>query len=110
MVEYIIGNWGEKHYEYGDIRPIYNEKVVSDRKKEFYNGLLESSERIKIVHLVVDSYSRRHFFRKLPRTVEYLNSLNDMGSFYRVFDFKIHNVKGADSIENQIYVFSDKLP
>jgi hypothetical protein len=61
------------------------------------------------VHLVVDSFSRRHFFRKLPVTVDYLNELNK-GADYRVFDFKLHNIRGKDSIMNQFWLFGDKLP
>mmetsp|Transcript_16959 Transcript_16959/g.30498 ORF Transcript_16959/g.30498 Transcript_16959/m.30498 type:complete len:713 (+) Transcript_16959:2175-4313(+) len=52
-------------------------------------------------HLTIDSYSRRHFFRKLPETARYLNELNKQGEF-RIFDFKLHNVIGSKSVSNQI--------
>jgi hypothetical protein len=48
----------------------------------------------------LDSLSRRHFFRKLPQTVDYLNELAEDGSGFKVYDFKVHNVIGADTAEN----------
>lgn len=56
---------------------------------------------------VVDSFSRRHFYRKLPLTVDYLNAL-DQGSDWSVFDFKLHNIIGADTAENMNRVFGEK--
>ena len=55
----------------------------------------------------LDSLSRKHFFRKLPTTIDYLNDLNANSSF-SVHDFKIHNIIGADTAENQSTVFGDK--
>lgn len=57
--------------------------------------------------LTIDSYSRRHFFRKLPKTVEFLNSLK--GSKYSVFDFKVHNIYSATSVENMVPVFGSNF-
>ena len=56
--------------------------------------------------LTIDSYSRKHFFRKLPKTTEYLNQLNS-GSEFAVFDFQLHNILSGDSVENMIPVLSD---
>jgi hypothetical protein len=52
-----------------------------------------------VLCLTLDSVSRRNFFRKLPKTVEYLNSLKEEDD-YSVFDFKIHNVVGEYSASN----------
>jgi len=60
-----------------------------------------------ILYLTCDSFSRRHFFRKLPATVEYLNELNRKGK-YTAFDFKLQNVIGGDTSENQMRVFGKK--
>jgi len=54
--------------------------------------------------LTVDSASRRHFYRKLPKTVEFLKSLN--GQKYHIADFLIHNVIGDNSARNQVPVLS----
>mmetsp|Transcript_20175 Transcript_20175/g.37607 ORF Transcript_20175/g.37607 Transcript_20175/m.37607 type:complete len:828 (-) Transcript_20175:1181-3664(-) len=59
--------------------------------------------RLSILMLTIDSASRRHFFRKLPKTVAYLNELQ---SRYSVTDFKIHNVIGDNSAFNQIPLFT----
>jgi hypothetical protein len=61
----------------------------------------EPDKKYVVLVLVVDSFSRNHFYRKLPRTVEFLNSLNT-GAKFKAFDFLIHNVVGANSIQNQI--------
>jgi hypothetical protein len=57
--------------------------------------------------LSIDSFSRRHFYRKLPKTVEFLNNLNNEGR-YAAFDHKIHNLIGADTAENLAMVFGNK--
>jgi hypothetical protein len=62
---------------------------------------------LTILMLTLDSYSRRHFFRKLPKTVEYLNSLNNASDF-SVYDFKIHNLFGATSVDNILPIFASK--
>jgi len=62
---------------------------------------------LSIVFLSIDSFSRRHFFRKLPQTLSTLNSLNAQESGYRVFDFKLHNVLGATSTENMVPMFGN---
>lgn len=43
-------------------------------------------------------------YRKLPKTVEYLESLNKEEE-YAVFDFKIHNILGHNSVSNQVPIF-----
>ena len=60
-----------------------------------------------VMLLVIDSYSRKHFYRKMPLTAAYLNSLNH-GSQYKVFDFKLHNIIGGNSVANQIPILSLK--
>jgi hypothetical protein len=60
-----------------------------------------------IFMLTVDSYSRRHFYRSLPKTIDYLNSLNQ-DSDLLAYDFKLHNVLGSSSIENQVPIFVGK--
>ena len=56
--------------------------------------------------LTIDSYSRRHFFRKMPKTVKFLNNLN---STFAAFDFKLHNVYGESSTDNMVPVFSGNI-
>jgi hypothetical protein len=66
-----------------------------------------SEKPMLILLATVDSFSRRHFFRKLPTTVKYLNGLNRDGK-YAVFDFKLHNIIGADTSENMMRVFGTR--
>jgi hypothetical protein len=67
-----------------------------------------SSKPLIVFLFVIDSYSRKHFFRKMPKSVEYLNNLN-AGSQYEVFDFLIHNVYGGNSVANQVPILARKL-
>lgn len=60
-----------------------------------------------VLLLAVDSASRRHFYRKLPKTVEYLKELQN-GESVHVADFLIHNIIGDNSARNQIPVFTGK--
>lgn len=88
------------------LKPRFREDVYNrtlERMKELWSG-----KKPMIMHfLTVDSFSRKHFFRKLTRTVEYLNELNVQGE-YAVFDNKVHNVIGTDTSRNQIWVFGKK--
>jgi hypothetical protein len=61
-----------------------------------------------ILTVSVDSFSRRHFFRKLPKTVEFINRLK-AGGEYAVFDNKLHNVIGDDTLENMSHVFGERF-
>jgi hypothetical protein len=109
--EFVLANCGSQYFEFGDMQPRFDKDVFYRTKRFMMNqkNALAPDRPLRIIHLVVDSFSRRHFFRKMNRTVEFLNKLNT-GDEFRVFDFKIHNVRGADSIRNQIWVFGDKWP
>jgi hypothetical protein len=58
--------------------------------------------------LTIDSFSRPHFFRKLPKTVEFLNQLNKKSEF-AVFDMKLHNIVGPASADNIVPIFGSKI-
>ena len=73
--------------------------------KEKMKSLNITNKPLIVMLLTVDSYSRRHFFRKLLKTVEFLNSLNPS---FAVFDFKLHNEFGASSVENMVPIFTGK--
>mmetsp|Transcript_8395 Transcript_8395/g.16713 ORF Transcript_8395/g.16713 Transcript_8395/m.16713 type:complete len:667 (-) Transcript_8395:374-2374(-) len=89
-------------YEIVAAKPRIDQKLLKLAK----NSMVEP-EPVRILHLVVDSFSRRHFFRKLPKTVELLNSLKANPS-YHAYDFKLHNIAGTSSPDNQVWVFSGK--
>lgn len=61
-----------------------------------------------VAMITLDSFSRRHFFRKLPKSVEFLNKLEEGGE-WKVFDFKIHNIVGTDTAENQAHVLGKRF-
>ena len=77
------------------------------KRLDSYKGNSRSKPMI-ILMPVVDSFSRRHFYRKLPLTVDYLNLLNGNESEWSVFDFKLHNIIGADTAENMNRIFGEK--
>lgn len=54
-----------------------------------------TSKPLNIIMLTLDSLSRRMAFRRLPRTIDILNTLNTNHSIY---DFKLHQVMGQDSL------------
>jgi hypothetical protein len=62
---------------------------------------------VTVLMLTLDSFSRRHFFRKLPKTVAFLNSLNQ-DSPYAVFDFKISNIEDSTTADNIIPFLGSK--
>ena len=83
-------------------KPEVLERVKADMRekqaeaKEKYG---ETETRpLTVLFVVMDSLSRKHFFRKLKQTAEYLNRIDP--EKFRVFDFKMHNVMGDNSIPN----------
>lgn len=79
--------------------PRYDADAVARAKTNMDKLGLKGKKYIVLI-FVVDSFSRNHFYRKLPKTVEYLNSLNK-GEKYKAFDFLIHNIVGTNSVGNQ---------
>lgn len=76
-------------------------------RKASYKAAIEKSSLKKpliILFITPDSLSRNHFFRKLKTTVSYLSSLKN----YQVYDYKFHNIIGADTSENQMRVFGEE--
>jgi hypothetical protein len=90
-------------YKLGDIHPTFNpssySNAISLSKNDRYNP------RVPILYLVLDSFSRRHFYRKLPKTLSFLENLSRQGE-YGVFDFKMHNIVGSKSIDNMSVVLT----
>ena len=80
--------------------PIYNKR----RHQEALAAVPAGTKPIIVFLLVVDSFSRRHFFQKLPLTVQLLNTLQTSPE-YTVFDHKLHNVMGDGSVHNTMPIF-----
>ena len=104
-VEFALGSCSEEEETFmqGTMVPIFKESVYKEAIKHV-------TDKPKIIYfLTLDSMSRRHTFRKTPQIIDYLNSLNfDPESNYSVFDFKLHNILGSNSIANQIPIFGGK--
>ncbi|CAG9318545.1 unnamed protein product [Blepharisma stoltei] len=102
--EFAIGSCEEnptKTYKEAYMTPNFNEPAYKEAKQKV-------TGKPKIIFLLtLDSVSRRHFFRKLPKTIEYLNGLNRKDEYF-VFDFKLHNILGATSVGNQVPIFGEK--
>ena len=83
------------------MHPIFNETAY----KASVAKVAKARPRI-IFFLTLDSMSRRHSYRKIPRVINFVNSLNsDPDSGFSAFDFKLHNILGPDSISNQVPIF-----
>lgn len=90
--EYAIGSCDTKSEGFFD-QVIYKNRVnrtVLERAKKTLKN-----EPINIAMVVLDSVSRRSFYRKLPKTVKFLNELQRP-----VHDFLIHNVNGEYSADS----------
>lgn len=66
-----------------------NQTVLNRAKKSL------KKDPVNIAMVVLDSVSRRSFFRKLPKTVKFLNELKQP-----VHDFLVHNVNGEYSADS----------
>lgn len=99
--DYVVARCGGKGgFDIVATEPVYSER----RHKEAVQAVAPNARPRIVMLLVLDSFSRRHFYQKLPRTVQYLASLQS--SPYLVVDFTLHNVHGDGSVQNTIPVFS----
>jgi hypothetical protein len=69
--EYVFANCGEDTFEYVSMRPRYNATAHEQARAtikhlESLGG--DTQDPIHIFELTIDSLSRRHFHRKLPKT------------------------------------------
>lgn len=91
--------------------PRFNETLYQETLKTMQN-LRSTHQTTKkpliVLMMIVDSFSRKHFFRKLPRTVEYLNNLNSQDK-YKIYDFYMHNIIGTNSVGNQAPILGSNL-
>jgi hypothetical protein len=104
--EYVLASCSDNgDFNLADMHPRFNSQAFN-RSQEIghRNGYLHGRPSL-ILHLVVDSFSRRHFYRKMPETVKLLNSASH-NSTHAIFDFKIHNIHGYDSAENMVVTLS----
>jgi hypothetical protein len=76
-------------------------------KMEAMEAVQESvTQPLSVVMLTMDSVSRKQFYRKLPLTHQLLASVDP--ALFKVFDFKLHNVIGDNSLPNVYPVFTGK--
>ena len=61
---------------------------------------------VTVILLTLDSFSRRHFYRKLPKTVSLLSEVNRENNF-TIFDYKLHNVADMGSAGNMLQIFAN---
>lgn len=88
------------------LRPKFRPAVY--RRAQEIKASKRSFKRPLILLLVtIDSFSRRQFYRKLPQTASWLNSLHLQGDF-SVFDYKLHNSLGPNSVFNMIPVLANQ--
>lgn len=91
-------------------RPEVRQRVETDMRKlqkaaEYQHGETQTRP-LTVLMVVMDSLSRKHFYRKLNHTVDFLNQLDPDQT--RVFDFKVHNVMGDNSLPNLYPVWSGR--
>lgn len=87
------------------LRP--NQTAYEETLKTMKTLQFTRKKPLLVMLLVIDSYSRKHFYRKMPKTANYLNLLNQ-NQQYRVFDFKLHNIMGGNSVANQMPILAAK--
>lgn len=84
------------------MNPIFNEPLYKESLKK-----LAGTSKI-IIMATMDSMSRRHFYRKLPKVVKYLNESEKTLPKMALFDFKLHTTYGADTTGNQVPIFGGR--
>ena len=105
---------GDSEFVYGSCGDAFTEAVHLPRfNASVYVKVKEEMERrgykgkpLSVILLTIDSFSRKHFYRKLNETVELLNAVKREGK-YSVFDFKLNNVMGGNSMDNMGPIFGN---
>ena len=90
--------------------PRFNQTLYNatlNRVKQLQQETQTARKPLVILMLVTDSFSRKHFYRMLSETTEYLNELQN--SEYSVHDFLIHNIIGTNSVGNQAPILGSKF-
>lgn len=107
--EYVLASCKKSgKFEYVSTRPRFNQTVF-DRAQQVGKSLgYKFGKPVTILNVIIDSFSRRHFYRKLEDTVQYLNDMNHNGT-HAVFDYKLHNINGVNSIGNMVVTLSGLL-
>ena len=96
---------GRDGFELFDMKPKFRE----DSNDFNFADPKTDGKPLVIAMITIDSFSRRHFYRKLPKTVELLNSW-EKNKVFKIFDLKIHNIQGWDTARNQAYIFGEDFP
>ena len=85
-----------------DMTPEFNPSLLNPNK-------LTNTTKPRIIFLLtIDSFSRNHFYRKLPTVAKFLNESEKTIPDYSVFDFKLHSTYSKDSITNQAPIFGGR--
>ena len=103
--EFAIGGCDEDKFNNAVSYPKFNPELYLKTAEKMQDLGIKHKPLIVMI-LTIDSYSRRHFFRKMPKTVKFLNNLD---SKFTVFDFKLHNIFGPSSVLNMVPVFSGNI-
>ena len=100
--EYAIGTCDKDldgFFEYVEYKNRLKPEALNRAKKSL------RGEPVNIAMVVLDSVSRRSFYRKLGKTAEFLRNLNQT-----IHDFKIHNVMGELSADSFMPTFMGDRP
>lgn len=89
-----------------EVRQRVEETMQQLQKQAQETSGASQTHPLSVIMLTMDSISRRQFYRKLPKTHALLSAIDP--SQFRVFDFKIHNVMGDNSLPNVWPVFTGK--
>ena len=85
--------------QHASMAPLFNETLYNNSLK-----MLKKKPRI-IFMLTLDSFSRRHFYRKLPKLVNFLNQSQKLLPKVAVYDFLMQSTFSSKSITNQGPIF-----
>lgn len=101
--EFALATCNEEMLDRAVYIPRFNETLYKETAQTMQKLRQAHSTHKKpliVLMMIVDSFSRKHFFRKLHKTVDYLNHLNS-GNSYKIYDFFMHNIIGTNSVGNQ---------
>ena len=101
-VEFALGECktDQRGFMHAVLEPAFNQEAYNHA----INKKKDKAKPIIIYFLTIDSFTRKHLFRKLPKTVEFFNNLKATHPDIAVYDFKLHSIFGLNSIENQFPV------
>ena len=102
-----VGGAAYKFYEIPEVKNRVKQTMTEMQQKYDKNKTSKGKTKpLTVINLFLDSISRKTFYRRLTKTIEFLNNLDR--EKFKVYDFKLHSVLADNSLPNLYPLWTGK--